>query len=228
MSRLNAVFKWNMTAQEAQVFRIAVLWEELTCRKYPGIRLARLPQRTDPRNSHLFRQCWKLMRSTRGLIKPEEMSLYITAQLQILRVNNGRIDPSSLSGDKAWVRWLLWKRLYDRKKSQMVGESPPPSSRINPMIMRDLGYAKKMIFEACDGAPSLERMKQLLADGRMRNWVSSRRFTPLYFMVSPWTGHYGGIDKLSHDFQFDPGLYRVDDCIRRYFESEFDYEFNSA
>jgi hypothetical protein len=99
--------KWGMSSAEIKAYKLAVIWEDLTQKMFPDVKLAKLPKRGDPRKGSLFKYCWKLQRELNGIIEEKEYRLYITGNLVILKNNNGRIDPNAICGEKAWKRWKI-------------------------------------------------------------------------------------------------------------------------
>src|SRR5687767_4365124 len=104
----DAIFQWKMTPDETEVYNLAVVYE----REYKkifgedtdgqSVRRNSIPKKGDPRKSNLFRHCWKLRRETRGLLESHEYKNYIHANLVIIRINKGHVEPNCICGDKAW------------------------------------------------------------------------------------------------------------------------------
>lgn len=228
--RYNAVFEWNMTPEEAAVFKLGCIWEEQTQKFFPKHQgLARYPRKGDPRKCSLFRECWKLARSTRGLLQPEQYSLYIIANLQILRAQKGMVSPNALSGDKAWIRWIVWKKLYEQKKKNVAGRQEEISEVLNPVVVKELALTKKFLFEKCDGCPTAEKILNFTKGPQIRTWIQAGKVSKYYAVLSPWVADFGDRDKLEAHLQFDFELIetRSPESVRKYFEQEFAYEFKN-
>ena len=132
-----------MTLEESETFHIALVYESefkkmffsntkesLSC----GLSLRRncLPRRGDPRKSNLFRHCWKLRRETNGLLEKSEYKNYVKANLFIVKINGGAVDPVCITGDKAWIRYKVWKRKYDQKLLELNSSSEnSPKNTVN-------------------------------------------------------------------------------------------------
>ena len=225
----DAILEWNMTTEEAEAFRIAKLWEKevdkITSKSLKNpewYRRNRLPRRSDPRNSNLFRYCWKLRRETRGLLEEEEIPLYITANLTVLKSHNAYIEINTLCGDKAWIRWKIWKRLYDEKMAQINHNEAPPIC--DSKLTRELLRTKKFIYERCDGEPCASKIKEFIDEGVFKVWVLQGKISIFYLVLSSYTKPY--LDKLAEECPFDPKLYQnklTEDVVKF-----FDYEFKET
>jgi hypothetical protein len=226
MTRLDAIFEWNMTVQEAEAYKLCLIWEEQIKKLFPNGRFARIPDKGDPRKCNLFKHCWKLHRLTRGLLKEDEYKLYVVANLHILKHHNARIEPNSLCGDKAWVRWRVWKRMYDKKALEVRGEEVPPSLSVSPKIVIELDRTKLFLFEKSEGAPTKEKTKAFL-ERSMKIWVSMGKVSYYYIVLSPWINELAKIEDLEQKYLFDASLYRekADEGVKAFFKKEFEYEF---
>ena len=122
MLLLEAIDKYNMDEMEANACRLAVMWLDQSRKTFPDYRHSKM-RKGDPRKSLIFKICYKLARESNGIIEKNEYSLYIRAQLDVLKyVNEGNltplIDAGCLVGEKAWRRWRLWKKRYDSFKNK--------------------------------------------------------------------------------------------------------------
>ena len=120
MNDLELIIKYKMNDLEATAFKLTLLYEELCKKEFPNERHVKISKDKDPRKTTLFKYCYKLARETKGLFKEKDYKLYILAQLQILRLAkegniHALIEPQILVGEKAWKRWKIWKRIYDKK-----------------------------------------------------------------------------------------------------------------
>lgn len=222
-----------MTTPEAETYKIALLWEKEVEKHTPNNlktaewrRRNKLPKKRDPRTSHLFRYCWKLRRETRGLLTTEEMPLYITANLTVLKAYKGYMEINTLCGDKAWIRWKIWKRLYDKKMAQVNHKEPPPV--IDTKLNRELLRTKKFVYERCEGQPTESKIAEFIDNGYFKLWIMQGKISMIYVMLSPFVKPY--IERLSEECEFDPTLYKKDvtDDTVRFFEYEFGCEFEDG
>lgn len=228
MDKYYAVYEYKMDKNEEQAFRIAVTWDDLIKKLFPDRKITTLPKKGDPRKSTIFKYCWKLLRETRGLLSEDEYKLYISANLTIIKLNNGRVDPNVLCGDKAWVRWKVWKRWYDRKEAERNDTPPPPSvTSTDPKIVHDLDRTKRFLFEKCDGIPSVDKLKTIREQGSLKMWVMSNKISPFYLLLSPFISKLYDEQSLEEEMKIDLTLYRekVSEAVKKFFEYEFKHEF---
>lgn len=218
----DAIFQWKMTPPEAEAYKFALYWCEEAHKVFPKAHVSCLPKKGDPRKSLLFKHCWKLLRTVKGLLKPEEVPLYIHAQLYCMKKFDGYVGPNCLSGDKAWIRWKVYKYLYEQKLAER--ENRPPPLKANPAISKELILTKKFIFEKCDGDPTQEKIEGFFNDGFFKLWSMKGHVSAYYLMLSPWLKKH--IKKLSFDCNFDPKLVegKLTPDVVEFFRHEFDYE----
>lgn len=236
MNYNSPIFEWDMTPQEIEAYRLAVLYEKEFRANFSKdadgqmIRRNTIPKRGDPRKSNLFRHCWKLCRETRGLLENHEYPLYIKANLTIIKAHNGRIEPNSVCGDKAWVRYKVYKRLYDQKLSELAATAPPPSvSTTNPKIIQEIDRTKKFLFEKSEGNPTLESIKSFFERGFFKMWVATGKISTFYVALSPFVQKSCDLNKFANDCSFSLALVneKITEEVRNYFKWEYKHEFIS-
>jgi hypothetical protein len=232
MYDLEAILKYQMDELQAKAFKIALMWETFAEREFPGYQHVRLRKNGDPRQSILWKYCYKLARETQGIIPDEEYKLYVLAQLHIMKHANpsgiyARIDPAILCGDKAWKRWKVWKRIYDQKKQQYLGENTEKITARKAKIEQELNNTKKFFFEKYGGAPSYEQVRQAMYDHSMIRWVTIDMVSPYYILMSPFVSRSLEGRGLDDFFLFDLNVYRgsITPEIRDLFCQIFSYEF---
>lgn len=223
-TRLNAVFDWKMSKDEAHAYYLAVIWEQETRKMFPNKQLAKLPPKSDPRKCTLFRYCWKLIRETRGLLTPEEYQQYIHGNLRIIQHHNGRIEPNCLCGDKAWIRWKVFKRLLEKRLAQQRQEEIPVVN-INSKIANELDCTKKFLYEKMEGEPSLDKFSSI--SSKIMVWVETGRISKYYLVMSPWIQKLNMLETLEQQCSFTRSIYIIDENIRQFFKQEFSHEFNN-
>jgi hypothetical protein len=188
---LEPIIEYQMSDLEAKAYKVGLLWLGLTRKHFPEYKHSGgYPKKGDPRKSSLFKWCYKLVRETQGLIPDNEYVLYIKAQLDVLKAidmgagRHPRIEPQCLAGDKAWVRWKLWKRKYDmiakRSTKEDVGLDVTPFD----MIVRDLRSTKAFLSGRFGGDPKEEQIMMAARD--MERWVALGKVSPIYALLSPW------------------------------------------
>lgn len=232
--RYDAIFQWNMNQLEAEAFKIAIFYEEEFMKLFAGtkevdgqgIRRNTIIKKGDPRKSDLFRQCWRLRRETRGLLTDSQYLAYIKANLMILKSHKSHISPNCICGDKAWIRWKVWERWYNRKESEKNCVAPPPSvSTTDPKIIREIDRTKKFLFEKCEGSPTLEKISTFIENGFFKLWLASGKVSIYYAIMSPYVQKH--IEELSKICSFDVSLYKekITLEVKDYFNHEFMHEF---
>lgn len=230
INRLQTIIDYNLSEYEAHAFKLALIWEELTKKMFPKEKaLAKLPKQGDPRKNTLFKYCWKLLRETRGLLKPEDYRFYIKANLTIIKVNNLHLSPNVLCGDSAWIRWRIWKKLYDKKLLEKSGEKIPLNVEVDPKIIKKMELTKRFLFEKCEGEPSKEKLQTFLDNKSLHLWAGDR-ISYFYLLLSPWIQVIVPIKLLEKEIGFDSKIYesQITENLKIYFKQEFDYEFNNT
>lgn len=228
------IFEWDMTPQEVEAYRLAVIYDQEFRKEFGAtadgmmVRMNTIPKRGDPRKSYLFKHCWKLRRETRGLVEEHEYPLYIRANLQVLKINKARIEPNGICGDKAWIRWRMWKRWYDEKMSDTAAEAPSPSvSTTDPKLIREIDGTKKFMFERCEGEPTRDKIKTFVENGFFKLWVASGKVCHTYVVLSPFVAKSCDLKKLAADCSFSIDLAKqfITEEVEKYFKHEFKHEY---
>ena len=210
---LDPIFEFNMDAEETLAYKIGLMWMAISYKMFPDYKRASgFPKKGDPRKSSLFKYCYKLMRETKGLIYVKDYKLYIAAQLHILKsieIGNTHplIGPWCLVGEKAWVRWKVWKRKYDNiGKSKTLEEVGLDKSNFEE-VKKELDKTKKFMdkFNILT-----ENDFQLKAKEIERN-ISLGTISGFYAALSPWVAkhcklgdydltYYNNTDQQSRDY----------------------------
>ncbi len=228
--RLDTILQYKMTGVEADAYKLCLIWEAESKRLFPEQYLARIPSSGDPRKSHLFRHCWKMLRETRGILSEADRKLYVIANLVGVKVHNGRIDPNILSGDQAWKRWKTYKWLYERKLAEKNGEAPNPNpATTSPKLIWELEMTKKFLHEKCDGEVTETKIKEFIDSGTLKFWTLRGKVSPFYIVQSPFLQKHANIQQLGEQCWFNPSLIKskVSDDVAAYFRQEFSYEFTA-
>jgi hypothetical protein len=226
--------RYQMTEPQRAALRLCVLWSTLAQEVFPEYNHYRVKTKGDPRDSHLFRLCWKLLRETKNMIKDDQYDLYIRANLEMLRtmhraVGGVRIDPQILVGDKAWIRWKMWKRKFDKadKAHQIKGGEQIHANTYK--VSRDLQGSADFLEKAFGVPHTFEQISEAKEKGDLRTWLSLQKISPYYILLSPFCRQAcGGIKGLADYFpKTDFAIYRGDfnpevlEIARRIFKSEF-------
>lgn len=233
--RYEAILDWNMTVAEAEAYKIAVQYEKEFIRQFrgtaqmAGYKRNSLPNTGDPRKSLLFRYCWKLRRETRGLLESDQYRQYIHANLVVLKLNNARVEPNAICGDKAWIRWKVWERWYQAKLDEKNVEKSNQSFAAEPKIIKEIDRTKKFLFERCEGEPTVEKVKKFIDDGIFRIWVMTGKVSSYYLALSPFVSKNCDVSVLASTCCIDPTLLKqiATEAVVQYFQKEFAHEFGS-
>jgi hypothetical protein len=158
------------------------------------------------------------MRETKGLIDIKDYKLYIAAQLHMLKAieignTHPLIGPWCLVGEKAWVRWKMWKRKYDNiGKSKTLEEVGLDKANLEE-VKKDLDKTKRFM----DGKFGVlsEDVFQLKAKEIERN-ISLGTIGGFYAALSPWVAKYCKLGDMDLSY-----FKNVDDQAKDYFRKIF-------
>jgi len=186
--KLSAIIEYSMTPDETAAFKIALLWERMSRETFPDYKHAALRKRGDPRKSNLFRVCWTLHQRFKGVLAPEEYKYYILAQLSIFKELNREhgdlmITPQCLLGDKAWIRWKVWKRRLDQACKNLMSEQLSIVMS-EDKLRTELGRSRLFLMQRFEGVWTKEKLLAHVTD--MLRWVASSKVSVYYLALSPW------------------------------------------
>lgn len=216
---VDPVIRWKMNANETTVHRLAKLWESETNKLFPGNNYPKLPSTGDPRKSYLFKVCWQLYRETKDVLKSNEYELYIHANLYIIKSCKGYVNPTVLCGEKAMVRYKLWKSWYKdvlHERQEIDG--------VDPKTAADLRKTKEFLFEKCDGEPTVEKLKSL---PDLHVAVGLGNISQAYAVYSPLVERAGLLPQFEHYCMFSAELVRskINEDTKKFLRELFAYEF---
>lgn len=216
--------EYQMTEFESKAFKIALMWEELSREAFPNDNCGKLPKRGDPRKSSLFRYCYKLLRSTNGLILFDQYEWYIKAQLDILKDQAERgITPACLVGIKAWHRWKVWIKKYNNISKVGVAKIEVPDSKIIAKLKR----TKEFLINQYKRNPTLDDLNNAVKNRTMIRWLTLGKVCGYYILLSPLILKILDGQDFEKVFNFDLSIYKshINDSIIDFFKKEFDYEY---
>lgn len=230
--RLTAVLDYGFSRAEADAYRLALIWEDETRKMFPELKLARLPAHGDPRKSSLFRFCWKLWRETRGLLPLDEYQWYIRANLKILKHFNARITPNGICGDKAWIRYKVWKREFDKKDKNTGPELAKALDKIDVRTAGEIDRTRKFLAEKTEGLPTYDKLAAFVKDGWLGTWLQAGKISGFYLVLSPWLAQLcdGRWAQIERETGMSVELWKskVTPAVEAYFRSEFAVEFSTS
>ena len=214
------ILTFNMTYKEAKAYRLALLWISL-CKKFlpndAAVSMATLPK-GDPRKGYLFKQCWKLIRETDGLLEEQDYKYYFAAQIKMLKnvhkkTGHAHVSHNCFVGEKAWVRWKIWKKKFDEIAAET---NIPVFAADNDALIKELDRTKVFLQKTAVSEINVNDLKR---------WINSGNISLLYIGLSP------RVKKLTTDlavvFNYDPNLLdrkmtpRVQDHFQEIFSEEF-------
>ena len=217
---LDPIFEYHMNDEETVAYKIGLLWITLSRQIFPTYKhYHNFPKKGDPRKSSLFKHCYKLLRETRGLIDPKDYKLYIVAQLQMLKSieiggSHPLIGPWCIVGDKAWIRWKVWKRKYDNVgKSKTLKEEGLDKSNIDD-IKIELDKTKKfLIFKL--GELTEENFKLKIKE--IERWIAHDMVSGFYAVLSPWVKKYCNLKDVDLNYHKNS----INEEVETYFKNLF-------
>ena len=221
---VDPIIVYQMNDMEIMAYKTGLLWVEQSHKHFPKHKHSNgFPKKGDPRKSTLFRYCYKLVKDSRGILPEEEINLYIIAQLSILKVfqaNSPLVDPNCLVGDKAWIRWKIWKKKFDAKQKGQTSKDVGLDKFSNAEIKKDLNKTKQFFLGKFSGEPKEEQIMMAATD--IDRWLFLEKISPFYALLSPWAKKYCKFDKV------DLQLYRnsVNLQAEKDFKEIFGYESN--
>lgn len=220
MFSLEPIVDYKMTDQEAKAFKVCLIWLHLCSTIIPEYKYSRLPKTGDPRKSHLFKMAWKLLRETSGILPDAEVIHYVRAQIEILkgikRANGTHvlIDPVCLCGEKAWVRWQVWKKKFGTQQkaseqTRVVEERTPPIR-----VLQEVERTRAFFARFYDHAPTAQELREAVDSGNLRRWVVLQKVSPYYVLMShacraalqhlKIVEHFTGVDMLLYARDLTP------------------------
>jgi len=225
---LDSIIQYEMDQLEAKAMHVVVLWLERSRKVFPDYRHATMGK-GDPRRSLIFKICYKLVRETQGVLEDTEYSLYVRAQLDVLKhINSNRgtplIDPNCLVGEKAWKRWKLWKRRYDaiQNKPKNTTDKSTPQGVIKALdgLEKTKEFLAKSLGECTEA-----KYKEAYLNNNFFRWYNLGKISPYYLATSSyWQGILKPEDykKLNFDIQ----VYKpcIEEMVRKKFTELFPNE----
>lgn len=215
------IMTFKMSNKEAKAYRLALLWISLTRKFLPSdasVSVATLPK-GDPRKGYLFKQCWKLLRETTGLLEEQDYKYYFAAQLTMLKnvqrtTGHAHVSHNVFVGPKAWVRWKIWKKKFDEAAAVM---DLPPLIQDEEASIKELDRTKVFLQKTAVSEFNVDDLKM---------WIISEKISLIYIELSPL------VKKLATDpaniFNYDPVLLKkkltpkVQDHFQEIFGSEYE------
>lgn len=204
-----------MDELEAKAFKIVLMWQDLCKKEFPNERHVKISKDKDPRKSTLFKYCYKLAKETKGLLSNDkEYYIYILAQLQMLKLMkegniHALIEPQILVGEKAWKRWKIWKRKYDKKLKEFKTSKELGLITDPELIKIELIKTQKFMKSKNYSEITKEQINR---------WFKNGTISAYYVCLSDFA------QKFVEDFDFDLYKPSITPEIEEFYKKEFAYE----
>lgn len=219
MNDLELILKYKMNDIEAKSYKLCLMYEELCLKEFPNERHIKLSKKSDPRKTTIFKYCYKLLKETKGIFEEKDYYLYILAQFQVLKlIKEGNIhaliEPQILVGDKAWKRWKIWKKIYDKKMNSLNTSQDlgivSSESKLKIQLKNTHKFLKK------NNCLTEVEIKDKITD--LLRWIKTGQVSPYYVILSP------NLSKIKVDL--DVALYKpsITPSIEEFFKKEFSDE----
>lgn len=216
---LEPILQYRMNEMEAKAFKISLMWEQITRRELPDYLHERIGRKGDPRKTALFKYCYKLVSETKNQIPDNQYKLYVLAQIQMMKVlSNGNmhalVTPAILVGEKAWVRWQIWKKKFDNhcKNRQQIEQEKENKLHVFAAIRSSHEFLLEKLGKVNDVT-----ITQAVEDQRFMRWVNTEKVSPYYLLLCETTKRLYGDCSM---FNFDIDIYKS--SITKEVEQEFE------
>lgn len=214
---LEPILEYSMTPDEALAFKLGLMWIEISRKLFPNSKnMTSYPKRGDPRKGSLFKHCYTLLRETRDRVDAKDYKLFINAQLQMLKAIeiNGQhplIGPWCLLGDKAWIRWKMWKKKFENINKTKTTKDVDLETPDIEEVKTELAKSKKYLF-------STEEDFKINA-GDVERAIKLGKISGFYAILSPWVKKYCNLEEI------DLSYCAISPEISNYFMENFPKEF---
>lgn len=226
VKELEPIINYKMDPTESKAYKLSLIWQEECQKEIPNENFIKLKRKSDPRKSILFKYCYKLSKEMKGILSDKDLHLYVRAQIQTLKwINNGEIHaligPHCLVGDKAWKRWKIWKKKYDK-----ISNSPSnvndisikaTESKIKAELLSSLKFIQK---NKLNNFCILKNKKE-----EINRWIKTGELSCFYVVLSPWIKEiFNNYDLIDFDYVY----YRccITPNIESFFKEIFSKEFS--
>lgn len=222
MNELEPILKYKMNDFEAKAFKIGLMWEDECKKNIFFDKYEKFKKGSDPRKTNLFKYCYKLSKEIYGIIPDNEIQLYIRAQIQVLKsIKEGKthalISPHCLVGKKAWTRWKLWKRIYNKNLNKNL-TSEEVGIKIKESVIQN---EFKRTYSFLKNNKLFERNNYFEKINEISRFISNGEISPFYVVLSPW------IKIIFKEIPVDIALYKpsITPSLENKFKEKFNHEF---
>jgi hypothetical protein len=236
MNSLDPILTYHMNEAETKAYKLCLIWQDITDKELPNYKKDKdkLRKNGDPRKSLLFKYCYKLVRETEGIITDADYPLYMMAQIHTLKsIKEGDmhalITSQCLVGDKAWRRWQMWKKKYD--KAHLITEKDHNVEQVatQTRVNNDLLQTKNFLVKKFNGEPTFEQFQQAFKELFVIKWSAIGKLSPFYILLSPFVKRALNGRQIERVFVKDLRVYQpsITKQVEDYFKTLFTYEFKS-
>ena len=227
---LEPIVEYKLDATQSKAYKVMIIWLVMSRKIFPDFKLAlnRMPK-GDPGKSRLWKVCYKMVREVEGKIKDEDLKLYVTAQLHIMKsITDGEahpnITPEILCSQKSWARWCVWKKKYEAALAAKSVEKVKIENPNDPAMTEELEKAKRFLEHIFRRQPTFSDIEVAVKDRSLIRWTKLKKISPLYAILSPWVKKLLAGANLQQYLQTDITQYKVTPALEEQFKKLFPYE----
>lgn len=213
---VNIIKKYNIEdSQEIRALTLYYYWIINIKKIFPDMRHGKFNENKDPRNSTIFRYCYKLQRET--TLEEKNYENYIRAQLIILRFLSKKynrelvIDVNCICGEKAWKRWKAYQSRLIKTKNDSVNNyvSYPNIHKLERELTETKDFLKNKIKVIDE-----ENLKNNIDN--IKFWFFLRKINPYFIVLNKHFNNIMNNEDIRKIFKIDPILYleRTNDRIK--------------
>jgi len=186
----------NFTEEEVLAYQLVCAWVDLTQKLLPTYTHQKIARTGNIRKSIVFKHMLKFVRENNNKFKGFQFIIFMRAQLEIAKklISEGKrvlVDVSLLHGEKAHVRWAVWKKLITKnRQTQKAVYSYGETS-----LTAEFDKTFKTIMLLLGEDITIE--KYTLESPNILKFTILKRISPLYVLCSKW------IQKLSDPIKTD-------------------------
>ena len=230
---LESILDNEMTDMEAKATKIAYLYVGAARKAFPKSSKYQMAK-GDPRKSYLFKCCYTFVRQMQHRVKESNYPLYVRAQFDIIKGmtrKSGKlpnVTPNCLCGEKAWKRWMVWKKMYDKKmrgpeEAADKGIDPNNKETVIAALTNDREFLERRLKELTYAV-----VAQAVSGRSLIRWIASGQVSPYYALLSPILHKWVEDRKLTLGsiFHIDLEFYRpgITPEVKSLFDAQFSHE----
>jgi hypothetical protein len=227
---LEPIVEYKLDPVQAKAYKVMILWLVTSRKVFPDFKMAlnRMPK-GDPRKSHLWKVCFKAVRMLDGKLKDEDLRLYVTAQLHVMRaITDGEahpnVTPEIMCSQKSWARWCVWKKKYEATVAARSVDTAKIENPADPALTEDLEKAKKFLERIFRRQPTYDDIEIAVTDRSLIRWTKLKKISPLYAALSPWVRKALNGVNLQLYLQVDLAGVKVTPALEDQFRKVFPHE----